>query len=75
MKRILIPALCGLALLSACTPTQQDNGAACGLALAASGVKDAQALVQLALITPACQALAADVLQAAIAKAAQRGGQ
>lgn len=73
MRKIASLALCG-AILAGCNTVQQDNGAACGLALAASGVKDAQALVQLALVTPACQALAADVLQAAIAKAAQHGG-
>ncbi len=64
--------MCVAAALAACSPQQQSNAAVCALDLAASGVRDPQALLLVASRTPSCMTLAADALAQAIAQAANR---
>lgn len=58
-----------LLVLAACTAAQKSDATACAIALLASGQRDAAELARLALATPSCQALAADAVDAAVAKA------
>jgi hypothetical protein len=64
--------MCVAGALSACTVQQQSNAVTCALDLAASGVRDPQALLIVASRTPSCMTLAADALAQAIAQAANR---
>ena len=66
MKRLYILMLVVLGSCSSIPTNDAVNMAACGAALAATGVIDPQALLAAAVATPACRALAADAVQALI---------
>lgn len=79
MIRPIILAAASMLALAGCSsapPTTQGDATACGVALAlyAAANNDRSALLSVALATPACQALAADVIQAAIDKAMHAAG-
>ena len=67
MKRYLVALALPLALAS-CGGVPTDNLAACAVALSAAGSASPSVLLQTALATPACQALASDVLQQLIGR-------
>lgn len=62
----------GISGCSAFPTNEAMNLAACGAALATAGIADPIAMIPIALVTPACQALAADTLQALIAEIAAK---
>lgn len=76
MRRTLTLALALALSLGACTQLQQPVVAplqACVSALVANpAVRDAQSALAVALATPPCQVLAAELLQQAIAAAASQ---
>lgn len=62
--RILYPIALATSLTSCAVNPDTANIAACGAALAATGFTDPANMLPVALATPACRALAADVLAA-----------
>lgn len=67
---LAIPLALG-ACAGVATPTNEANIAVCVGALVATGASDAGTIVAAALATPACQALAADVLKQIIVNVEQ----
>jgi hypothetical protein len=71
-KTILSVALVSPLVLVACTTgsatTDTANAIACSLALLDSGISDPQALAKAALTTPACAALASDIVNQIISQ-------
>lgn len=73
MKRIL-PALALSLALAACTPQQQTDATACGLAIYAANVRTGGELWLAAQQVPACRALAIDAMQAVVAEVMAKRG-
>jgi hypothetical protein len=71
-KRFALIALLPLAGCGGTTPIVTGDAVGCATALLAAGVASPAALLPIALATPACRTLAAEVMQAVIADVSRR---
>lgn len=71
-KRYVLLALLPLAGCGGQTPIVTGDAVGCASALFAAGVASPAALLPVALATPACRALAAEVMQAVIADVSKK---